>query len=416
MKILTPTTALLGSVVALAAPVEVDKRSTFGDITEHPKTSPTVSSLNLTYQTNAGEHGTPREWKDLHVAQIAAQKGGQDGQFIDWKTFKSNGVNVGAWMEQEKTHSEAWWNALAPSALDEWNLCLDLGDRCGPVLEERYSTLYAIEEYGMHVIIGLHSLPGGNQWSGYWRSLWARWFQNCTNLDYSFQAVRSILNFIERSGHLNGFTIAPLNEASDTNLVGFGSCAGLTADGTNWITTYVKGVLAMVSEVDGRIPIMLQDCFCGAAFRSRLFGQEANLVVDSHVREGWKRGRLRERKGDELTVTKVYYFAASGVYAQYVSPAICGQASVLTSNSTFPVFVGEWSLQTMYNNTLDYRKTLFDTQRYAWQHYASGGAFWTYNSTAVDPVDGEGITEDYWSYGLLIDEGVITVETNSSYC
>ncbi|KAK3618902.1 hypothetical protein LTR22_026193 [Elasticomyces elasticus] len=70
----------------------------------------------------------------------------------------------------------------------------------------------------------------------------------------------------------------------------------------------------------------------------------------------------------------------------------------------------------MYNNTFAGRKTIFDTQRYAWQNYVVGGSFWTAVSYATDKVDGEGTVRDYWSFVDLINAGVITTQTNSSYC
>lgn len=53
------------------------------------------------------------------------------------------------------------------------------------------------------------------------------WFQNVTNLDYSFQAIDAILKFIVASGVPYGYTIAPINEASD-NFAGFATATGLT--------------------------------------------------------------------------------------------------------------------------------------------------------------------------------------------
>ena len=70
----------------------------------------------------------------------------------------------------------------------------------------------------------------------------------------------------------------------------------------------------------------------------------------------------------------------------------------------------------MYNNTLAGRKEIFDTQRYAWQKYISGGAFRTAVSYDNQTVDGEGIVTDYWSYTGLINAGVATKNTNESYC
>jgi hypothetical protein len=70
----------------------------------------------------------------------------------------------------------------------------------------------------------------------------------------------------------------------------------------------------------------------------------------------------------------------------------------------------------MYNNTLDTRKTIFDTQRYAWNKYLAGGSFWTAVSYATTKVDGEGTQREYWSYIDLINQGAITKATNESYC
>ncbi|KAF2085893.1 glycoside hydrolase family 5 protein [Saccharata proteae CBS 121410] len=363
-------------------------------------------------------------------------------KFIDWTTYKANGANIGAWLEQEKVHDPDWWNEHAPDAEDEWTFCETLGSKCGPVLEERYATWintstidklaavgvntlripttyaawvsvpgsqlyhgnqqthlmkiskYAIEQYNMHVIIGLHSLPGGVNTLDIGEAVGHDgWFFNATNLDYSFQAIDAILSFIQLSGHTNGFTIAPINEASD-NFAGFATAAGLTAAGTAWINKYIAGVLSRISKVDARIPVMLQDCFEGASYWSPFYAAGTNLVFDSHV----------------------YYFAASGVYSQYVAGAICGQAAAVTGSANFPVFVGEWSVQTMFNNTFAGRKSIFDTQRYAWQKYAAGGAFWTARSLSSTAVDGQGEQKDYWSYVDLIDAGVITAQTDGSYC
>ena len=136
-------------------------------------------------------------------------KGVNGGQFVNWTTYKANGANLGGWLEKEKTHDPIWWDQYAPDAPDEWTLCQTLGSKCGPVLEARYAsflntstidrlasvgvntlripttyaawinvpgsalyhgnqqsylrtiTQYAIEKYNMHIILGLHSLPGG---------------------------------------------------------------------------------------------------------------------------------------------------------------------------------------------------------------------------------------------------------------
>ncbi|KAL1297573.1 hypothetical protein AAFC00_006139 [Neodothiora populina] len=133
------------------------------------------------------------------------------GAFLDWRSFKAYGANLGGWLEKEQTHDPIWWAGVvnATEVTDEWHLCQTHGEECGPTLEARYesyfntSTIdqlasvgvnilripntyaawvevlgselyhgkqksylkticdYAIKTYGIHVIIGLHSLPGG---------------------------------------------------------------------------------------------------------------------------------------------------------------------------------------------------------------------------------------------------------------
>lgn len=152
-----------------------------------------------------------------------------------------------------------------------------------------------------------------------------------------------MLDFIKNSGHINAFTLAPLNEVSDTNLVGFGTPAGLTQNGSDYVIQYMKGVLDRVAAVDtgssstskrdtsaarSKIPVMFQDNFKGADFWSPYFNATDNIVIDSHV----------------------YYFAAAGTYSNYILPAVCGQAAYLANLTTnFPTFIGEWSLQTLYS-------------------------------------------------------------------
>jgi hypothetical protein len=365
------------------------------------------------------------------------------GEWTDWTKYKANGVNLGGWLEQEQVFNQYWWDQYAPDAADEWTFCETLGARCGPVLEERYATfvttadidklaavgvntlripttyaawikvpgsalyhgnqkeylkkisVYAIENYNMRVIVGLHSLPGGVNSLDIGEKVGNDgWFFNSTNLGYSLQAVDQVLDFFVETGYPWAFTIAPINEASD-NPSAFASPNTLTTNGTNWIVKYSQGVLSRIARVDKRIPLMLQDCFLGEEHWSPLFPNGTNLVIDTHV----------------------YYFAASGVYSQWANGAICGQASVVGGDGKFPVFVGEWALQTLYSNTFANRENLFNTQRYAWSFYAQGGSFWNikHNSSAV--VDGQGTQKDYWSYENLIDADVIhSINSTASYC
>lgn len=60
--------------------------------------------------------------------------------YVDWRTAKFNGVNLGGWLVQESTIDTDWWATYSGGAPDEWGLCAHLGSQCGPVLERRYST------------------------------------------------------------------------------------------------------------------------------------------------------------------------------------------------------------------------------------------------------------------------------------
>ncbi|KAF7915137.1 hypothetical protein BELL_0042g00220 [Botrytis elliptica] len=445
-----PTPSLFGDILALEAGIAKIITTVVSTVKSDIEVA--VSKLDATLQTNAAKHGSVWNYGSISCPEVALsiQRYLHDiswtkksTNYVDWTTYKASGVNFGAWLEQEQNYDPDWWNAYAPDAIDEWGFCETLGDKCGPVLEARYASwittadidklaaqnintlripttyaawikfpgsklyhgnqqaylrniaLYAIQKYGMHVIIDLHSLPGGVNSLGIGEAFGhSGWYQNATNLEYSFQAIDAILSFIQNSGEPQGFTIAPINEASD-NFSGFATASGLTANGTNWINTYINGVLTRIAKVNKKIPLMLQDCFLGEAFWSPFYAAGTNLVIDSHI----------------------YFFAAAGIYSQYVAPAICGQAQYTAGDGKFPVFIGEWSLQTLYNNTLAGRKVIHDTQVYAYQKYVSGSAFWNVkmvNNTAA--VDGEGITSDYWSWELLVDQGVITPTINGSYC
>lgn len=410
-------------------------------------------------------------WNGKHYGHDIYWPLGIDGlNFLNWRTFKANGVNLGGWLVKEKALDPVWWDQVGGTTVDdEWGLCLLLGTNCGPVFEARYAsflntgtidqlasvgvntlripttyaawinvpgsalynggqqnylrtiTQYAITRYNMHIIISLYSLPGGVNSQDIGEAIGHdAWFYNNQNLAYSLQAVDAILNFIRNSGYINAFTIEPINEASD-NPAAFGTADGLSDAAAGWVITYIDAVLQKTANIYldngfnwfsdfypfvphsfwkratnffARIPVMFQDSFKGASYWLPFFDPGTNIVFDSHVQ----------------------YSAGDGTNAGDINPAVCAQAASLSAGSSFPVFVGEWSLAAMVNNTLAGRKSLFDTQRYAWQQYESGGAFWNVLSYNTLPVNGEGTQQDYWSYINLINQGVITRETTASYC
>ena len=79
-------------------------------------------------------------------------------KFIDWKTYKANGANLGGWLEKEQVHDPIWWNQYAPNAPDEWTFCQTLGSRCGPFLEARYASFLNTSTIGRLGAVGVNTL------------------------------------------------------------------------------------------------------------------------------------------------------------------------------------------------------------------------------------------------------------------
>lgn len=140
---------------------------------------------------------------------LATPTTNQKGAYVNWRKFHANGVNLGGWLAQEMSIDPYWWDDNCRGTVDEWNCCVQLGDKCDSVFEKRYATYittkdidklasgginliripttyaawvkfpgagyhsgnqqkyfkqvadYAIKKYGMHVVLDLHSLPGG---------------------------------------------------------------------------------------------------------------------------------------------------------------------------------------------------------------------------------------------------------------
>ena len=354
-------------------------------------------------------------------------------QYINWSTFKGNGVNLGGWMEQEKSIDPDWWNHHSGGASDEWGLCANLGSQCGPVLEERFASFfttcdidllaqggvnvfripttyaawiqlpgsqlysgnqasyisdiatYAIEEYGMHVVLDLHSLPGGvngldiGEAQGHYG-----WFHNETALDYSMQAVDAVLDFIQTSGHPESYTLAPINEPADVHDFSvFGTPACLTDDGAAWVLKYIHKVLAKVQSTNPQIPVLFQGSFKNEEYWSPNFPADSNLVFDRHT----------------------YYFAHRSASAANLTSYFCEDSPSFAGDGKFPVFIGEWDIVAQYNNTHESRKKNLQSGIQVWAKYNSGSAYWNAKYLGQLPVAGEGTNEDYWNYETLIQLG-----------
>jgi hypothetical protein len=166
------------------------------------------------------------------------------------------------------------------------------------------------------------------------------WFNNVTNFDYSLRAVDAALAFIQSSGTPQSYTLEPINEPVDNrDFTTFGTPAALTDNGVAWTQKYFDAVVAKATAVNKNIPVMLQGSFKGEAFWSPRFLASANLVFDVHN----------------------YYFAGRPTDSDTVSADICSDAKASAGDGKFPVFVGEWSIETVADNKFANRRKNLNT-------------------------------------------------------
>lgn len=357
----------------------------------------------------------------------------QHQQYVDWKNFHATGVNLGGWLVQEAFIDPYWWGIHGGTPdMDEWTFCKNLGAQCGPVLEQKYASFittdfidklasvgttilripttyaawivvegselyhgnqvsylgkiatYAIEKYGMHVIIDMHSAPGGingldiGEAKGH-----LGWWQNSTNLELTYQAIDQIINYIQTSGHPNHYTLEPLNEPQD-NITGLFSPNAITAAGKTWLVKYYQGVLDRVAAANSKIPVAIQ-IFPWDFGWPESFDASSNIVYDMHQ----------------------YYFPIPTVNSSTLPMALCSDAQAVTAGKKFPVFFGEWSIQTGGYNSLADREKNVQTAQYAYNKYGQGSAMWTARMFGNISVAGQGVQGDYWNYEGFIDLGYI---------
>ena len=364
--------------------------------------------------------------------------------YVNWKTFKGTGLNLGGWLAQEAVIDPTWWAQYSGGAVDEWGLYANLGKQCGPVRERRYATYitpsdidkyaaagitilripttyaawvkvpgsqfysgnqvsflktiatYAITKYNMHVIVDVHSLPGGVNGMGFGEAEGHYgWFNNQTALTYSYKAIDAVIAYVQGSGFPQSYTIEPINEPVDSrSIYDFGTPAALSDNGAAWTLTYIKGVIAKVAAANPKIPVMFQGSFKGEAFWSPSFPASTNLVFDVHN----------------------YYFAGRPTDSDTVSADICTDAKIYAGDGKFPVFIGEWSIQTAADNKFANRKKNLNTGLYAFGKYEQGSAYWTAKFFGNVPVEGEGVQGDYWNYSAFIDMGYINPASGAAYC
>lgn len=347
-------------------------------------------------------------------------------------------------MEQEANIDPAFWSQYAGNATDEWGFCAHLGSQCGPVLQRRYATFitptdidhlaaagvtilripttyaawvkvpgsqlysgnqvsflksiatYAINKYNVHIIIDVHSLPGGVNGMGFGEANGHYgWFSNATALCYSYQAIDAVIAYVQSSGFPQSYTIEPINEPVDNpDITAFGTPAALSEEGAAWTLQYIKGVIAKVQAANPEIPTMFQGSFKGEAYWSPSFPVSTNLVFDVHN----------------------YYFAGRPTDSNNVSSVICSDAKASVGDGKFPVFIGEWSIQTVSNNLFSNRAKNLNTGLYAFNKYDHGSTYWNAKHFGTDPVAGQGIQADYWNFETFISLGYVHPCSGAAYC
>ncbi|KAL8280465.1 hypothetical protein RQP46_007113 [Phenoliferia psychrophenolica] len=370
----------------------------------------------------------------LHLTQAfltaTASSATKFAQFKGWKTYKANGVNLGAWLELEKSYA----GGVIPDAyVDEWTYCEAVGKAvCSVVLEEHYATYvttadidklarygvntvriattyavwvdfadswlyhgsqldylrtvaeYAITRYNMHVIVGTNGLEIGEA-TGH-----MSWWNNATHFAESMQVVGKVLDYIEASLNSASYTFSPINEPGDSFSTLFTSDMVSYPKGTDWLLKYMRAVYAMIKSRQMSTPLLHTDTYHddGPSYWASYWPTGSNIVMDTHICE--------EQKSD--------YFEPAGISAAELPLLACAKAKY-NSTSTFPVFVGEFTVAATDNNTLAFRP---ETQLYAFQKYLNGGSYWNVRYLSNDTIgSGEGLMSDYWSYESLIDAGAI---------
>ncbi|KAH9897500.1 glycoside hydrolase superfamily [Xylariomycetidae sp. FL2044] len=371
---------------------------------------------------------------------------GSYGKFENWATFKANGVNLGGWLLQEKAIDPIFFEDNAPDAADEDSFCEILGqEECGELLEERYKTFfqlcdidffasygvnllrvpvgywafmdampgyhyyagnqlawltrlatYAQETHGMHIVLDLHGLPGGqNGLDNQGKTGELYWWNNQTNFDASVEMVRLATEYVLDQPHPEQWTISLINEP----LMQGPSFFGQTSESMALLNEYYYASIDIIRGLDPAqvVPIMLSDGFSGQpAWNEWWADNTQNIVFDTHI-----------------------YFFVGGSYGAYAYYDACYLAKSYAEH-TQPVFLGEWSIQATVMNTgdVDIRSLFYYTQLDAYVKYLSGGAMWNGKHFGTDIVGDDGTDQSwYWGWSKMASQGVVKKpgETYTTY-
>ncbi|KAI5359813.1 putative glycoside hydrolase superfamily [Septoria linicola] len=127
-----------------------------------------VAKLGVTLKTDGDKAGSKFSCNQFVFNEIATIKkvihdivwAKQGRSFVNWTTYKANGVNLGAWLEQEQNYDLAWWAAnVGNNYIDEWSWCQAVGvATCGPKLEARYNSFITKADIDKMGKLGINTL------------------------------------------------------------------------------------------------------------------------------------------------------------------------------------------------------------------------------------------------------------------
>lgn len=251
----------------------------------------------------------------------------------------------------------------------------------------------------MHVIIDVHSLPGGlngldiGEALGHWG-----WFYNDTAWSHSMDVVDRVVEFIGSSGRPRAFTFEVMNEPADRNkeedlgMAAFGTPAAVSDSAAAYIVRFWRAVLERVRTREGQgqdgglrvgdIPVMFQSFKLPDYWKGN-FSADENVVFDMHN----------------------YYFEGRNTTAENLPGYMLSDAENKSGDGSIPVFVGEWAIQAAYNNSFALRERNVKAGLEIWEQYTQGSAYWSARFEGNDAADGEGTKKDYWSFERFIDLG-----------
>ncbi|KAL4947566.1 glycoside hydrolase superfamily [Aspergillus filifer] len=161
---------------------------------------------------------------------------------------------------------------------------------------------YAINKHDMHVVINVHSLPGGVNGMAFGEAEWHfGWFNNQTALDYSLEVIDAVISYVQGSGYPELYTIAPINEPVDNqDLSFFGTPLALSGAGaaryfagrgatSENIASYIRSD-AEASPSDGGFPVFIGELSVQAEFDNTLASRERALNTGLYAFAAHTRG------------------------------------------------------------------------------------------------------------------------------